>query len=225
MFERLWRAFLRWAFHHFYNTFAFTYDFVSAVVSRGHWRAWTRAAMPFIKGRRVLEMPCGTGNLLLDLCAARYAPIGVDLSPAMLRITQRKLQRNQVNPPILRARAQALPFANATFDSITMTFPPGFVTDPSVLAELARVLRNDGRLIWVDSGRLLPRDVWSRTLNRALDVVNAGAPPFADFARDVLTRAGFQTQIEIIHDAASAVTVIVATQVNHREHREHRGKN
>lgn len=210
MLHRLWRAFIRFAFHHFYNTFALTYDFVSAVVSRGHWRAWTRAAIPYLIGKRVLEMPCGTGNLLLDLCAANFAPIGVDLSPAMLRITQRKLHRAQINAPLVRARAEALPFATSTFDSITMTFPPGFVTDPRALAELQRVLRNNGRLIWVDSGRLLPRDVWSRTLDRALDAVNVGAPSLADLARELLARAGFQIQIEIVRDEASVVIVIVA---------------
>ncbi len=212
MLQPLWRAFIRFAFHHFYHTFAFTYDFVSAVVSRGHWRTWTRAAIPYIKGKRVLEMPCGTGNLLLDLCAAHFTPIGVDLSPAMLRITQRKFRHASITAPLLRARAQALPFASATFDSITMTFPPGFVTEPSVWLELARVLRNEGRLIWVDGGRLVPRDRWSRVLDRALDAVNTGAPPLADLARALLARAGFHTQFEIIRDETSVVTVIVATK-------------
>ncbi len=212
MLQPLWRAFIRFAFHHFYHTFAFTYDLVSAVVSRAHWRAWTRAAIPFIQGTRVLEMPCGTGNLLLDLCVAHFTPIGVDLSPAMLRITQRKLHRAQFTAPLLRARAQALPFAAATFDSITMTFPPDFVTEPSVWLELARVLRNEGRLIWVDGGRLVPNDVWSRFLDSALDAVNAGAPPFADFARELLAQAGFHPHFEIIRDETSVVTVIVATK-------------
>lgn len=212
MLHHSWRAFVRFAFHHFYNTFAFTYDFVSAVVSRGHWCAWTRAAIPYLIGKRVLEMPCGTGNLLLDLCTANFAPIGVDLSSAMLRITQRKLHRAQINAPLVRARAEALPFATGAFDSITMTFPPGFVSDPRALEELYRVLRNDGRLIWVDSGRLLPRDVWSRFLDTALDAVNVNAIPFATLAREVLTRAGFQTQIEIVRDAASVVIVVVATK-------------
>src|SRR5450756_83093 len=87
---------LRFAFGLFYNQFAFTYDFVSALVSRGRWRAWTRAAVPRIHGTRVLEVPCGTGNLLLDLRATGYAPIGVDLSAAMLNITHGKLRRNGV---------------------------------------------------------------------------------------------------------------------------------
>lgn len=212
MFRRIQRAFLRFAFHHFYNTFAFTYDSVSAIVSRGHWREWTCAAIPHIVGKRVLEMPCGTGNLLLDLRAAGYITIGVDLSLAMLSLTQNKLQRAGLNAPLFRARAQALPFAAGSFDSITMTFPPEFVYDPKALAEMRRVLRGDGRLIWVDGGRLLPCDVWSRLLNSALVVVDGSAMPISKFVCDVLAPVGFAVSIDIVRDETSQVMVIVATK-------------
>ncbi|MEW5717347.1 MAG: class I SAM-dependent methyltransferase [Chloroflexota bacterium] len=227
---RLYSAFLRFAFHLFYNPFAFTYDFVSALVSRGHWRAWTRATIPFIVGKRVLEIPCGTGNLLLDLRAAGYAAMGVDLSAAMLDITRGKFRRaarserhpersaakskeaESKNAPILRARVQQLPLPNGAFDSITLTFPPGFARDPRAFAELRRVLADDGRLIWVDAARLLLRDGISRALNAALDAVGGSGAPFEDFAREVLARAGFESKIERIQDDASVVTVIIATK-------------
>jgi len=223
-------VFLRFAFHLFYNSFAFTYDLVSAIVSRGHWRAWTRAALPHIVGARVLEIPCGTGNLLLDLRAAGYAPIGVDLSAAMLNITRGKFQRaahperhpersvaeskeaKSKDAPILRARVQALPFSNRVFDSITMTFPPGFARDPRAFAELRRVLDDGGRLIWVDAARLLPRDGMSRLLNAALDAVGGSGAPFEDFAHEILARAGFASKIERVQDDTSVVIVIVATK-------------
>ena len=212
MFRRLWIAFLRLAFYLFYNPFAFTYDWVSAFVSRGHWRAWTRAALPHILGSRVLDLPCGTGNLLLDLGAAGYAPVGVDLSAPMLALTRRKIQRANHRATLMRARVETLPLADHAFDSIVMTFPPGFVRDPRALAELHRVLVPGGRLIWVDGGRLLPLDAWSRTLDAALDAVSGGATPFADFARAVLTRAGFAVHVEIAHDDASIVSVVIATK-------------
>lgn len=210
MFRHFWRACLRFAFYYFYNTFAFTYDFVSALVSRGRWRAWTRAAIPYIAGKRVLEMPCGTGNLLLDLSAAGFAPIGVDLSASMLSISRGKLRRANIDAPILRARAQALPFATGAFDSITMTFPPSFVYDPAALAELHRVLRDDGRLIWVDAGRLLPLNWWSRLLDTALDAVSANAAPFDAFASTALGNAGFKTRVETVADEFSRVLIVIA---------------
>lgn len=209
MFRRIWRAFVRFAFRQFYTTFAFTYDFVSMIVSRGQWRTWTRAAMPYIVGARVLELPCGTGNLLIDMCDAGYNVIGVDLSPAMLTITQNKLRRTNVNVPLVQARAQALPLASAVFDSITMTFPPEFVYDPQALAEMRRVLRDGGRLIWVDGGRLLPCDWYSRLLNTSLDAVGGTG---TSFARELLEQTGFQVTIESARNAASQVTVILAAK-------------
>ena len=206
-------AFLRLAFHLFYNSFAFTYDLVSAIVSRGQWRAWTRAALPHIVGARVLEIPCGTGNLLLDLRAAGYAPIGVDLSAAMLNITRGKFRRAPVDAKILRVRAQVLPFPNRAFDSITMTFPPGFARDPRAFAELHRVLDDGGRLIWVDAGRLLPRDGISRLLNAALDAVGGSGIAFEDFACEMLARAGFASKIERVQDDTSVVIVVIAVKV------------
>ncbi len=213
MMSRLWITFIRWAFQLFYNPFAFTYDFVSAVVSRGQWRTWTRAALPHLVGTRILELPCGTGNLLLDLGAARHAPIGVDLSPTMLRITRKKLQRAQMPTPLVRALAQAQPFRDQSFDSIVMTFPPSFVYDPRALAEFYRVLDVPGRLIWVDAGRLLPRDAISRALDHALDAVGGNGAPFADFALAALTRAGFTAQIETVQNETSVVLVVIATKL------------
>jgi ubiquinone/menaquinone biosynthesis C-methylase UbiE len=212
MLRRFWFAFLRLAFHLFYNPFAFTYDWVSAIVSRGHWRAWTRTAIPYIVGTRVLEIPSGTGNLLLDLRGAGYAPIGVDLSATMLNLTRDKFRRVRANAPILRARVQALPFPTLAFDSIVMTFPPGFVHDPHAFAELHRVLADGGRLIWVDGARLLPRDGLSHALNAALDAVGGSKLPLDIFAREALARAGFESRIETVQDDASVVSVLLATR-------------
>jgi hypothetical protein len=47
------REFLRFFFHHFYHGFAWTYDFVAAVVSIGRWQHWGFAALPHLRGPRV----------------------------------------------------------------------------------------------------------------------------------------------------------------------------
>ncbi len=213
--RRVLRPLLRFAFHLFYNPFAFIYDFVSAVVSRGHWREWTRAAIPRLAGARVLEVPCGTGNLLLDLVAAGYHPIGVDLSASMIKISRGKLRRANVEVPFIRARVQELPFACGAFDSIVMTFPADFIFDPRAFAEMRRVLVDRGRLIWVDAGRLLPHDAWSRVLNRAFDMVG-GERRFQQIAQETLSRAGFESEIETVRDDASVVLVVTATKTSAR---------
>jgi ubiquinone/menaquinone biosynthesis C-methylase UbiE len=204
-------SFFRWGLDLLYNPFAFAYDFVSVIVSRNHWRDWTRAAIPYIVGTRVLEMPCGTGTLLLDMYAAGHAPIGVDLSPSMLAVAQEKFRRAQISPPIFRARAQALPFATGSFDSILMTFPPPFVYDLRSFAEMRRILADDGRLIWVDAGRLTLRDPLSRILNRAFGAIDP-ASQFSELASKLLAKADFSTRVEWIPVRESVVAVAVASK-------------
>lgn len=209
--RRLLLPILRFGFHLFYNEFAFTYDFVSAFVSRGRWRAWTDAAIPHIAGTRVLEVPCGTGNLLVDLLAAGHVPVAVDLSSAMLGITRRKLSRSHRRAPLLRARAQQLPFASGAFDSVVMTFPPGFVSDPTAFAELRRVMADRGRLIWVDSASFSRPAWWGRLVNRWIGF--GGSPAaYEELMHLVLARAGLDVRIEWVQDEASAVVVAVATK-------------
>ncbi len=212
MLPRVLAPFLRVAFHLLYHPFAFAYDWVSACVSRGHWRDWTRTAIPRVVGARVLEIGCGTGDLLLDLSAAGYAPIGVDLSPTMLRLARGKLRRTRAK--LVRARAQSLPFADGAFDSMVMTFPPEFARDPRALAEMHRALDERGRLIWVDAGRLLPCDAWSRALDWALDFTEVGSAVFAVEARAILARAGFQAHVEVVQEGPSRVTRVWAIKRN-----------
>jgi ubiquinone/menaquinone biosynthesis C-methylase UbiE len=209
--RRTLRRLLRFAFHLFYNPFAFTYDFVSALVSRGHWRTWTNAAIPRLHGTRILELPCGTGNLLLDMQAAGYAPIGIDLSASMLDITRGKLRRSGASQRLARARAQALPFPSGIFDSVVTTFPPGFISDPTALSEIRRVLGSRGRLIWVDGARFVQPGSWSRLVNRWIGFVG-GETDYAELMKKVLEQAGFNAQIEWVGDEESAVAVATASK-------------
>ena len=60
---RLISRFMRFLFHQFYHSFAWTYDFVAAVVSIGRWNDWTRTLTPFVQGTEILEIGPGPGHL------------------------------------------------------------------------------------------------------------------------------------------------------------------
>jgi ubiquinone/menaquinone biosynthesis C-methylase UbiE len=61
---------------------------------------------------------------------------------------------------LVRGVAQALPFAPATFDTVLATFPSEYILHPDTLAEVQRVLRNDGQWLLVDAPRFT-RTSWS----------------------------------------------------------------
>lgn len=129
-----------WATHRLYDEFAWAYDLASWLVSLGRWSGWRRRALDHIVGQRVLEVGFGTGDLLLELGGRGCEVVGLDLSPAMHRVTARKLNRLGVEIPRVCASAQTMPFADGWFDSIVCTFPAGYILEQRTLHEVARLL-------------------------------------------------------------------------------------
>jgi len=207
---RLWYRFVRFAFHHFYNEFAWTYDWVSRIVSRGRWHDWQRAALPELRGERVLEVAFGTGNLLWDLVAEGYRCVGIERSPYMVGITARKFRRRGEQAPICRALIEDLPFADATFDSLVATFPDYFILDPVAQAEMARVLVPGGRLVVVEGGYILKEGVWSRFLNWAFRVTVS--PRTWKEVQKLFAHPLFTVERRVVQAGWSSVGVIVAVK-------------
>lgn len=126
-------------------------------VSFGAWRQWGRTALRHTSGRRILELAHGPGHLQLAMAERGITPTGLDLSKHMGRLAQRRLRRAGASAPLVQARAQALPFRAACFDSVVATFPTEFIFARATLSEAARVLRprgedgQAGRLVVVNS--------------------------------------------------------------------------
>jgi ubiquinone/menaquinone biosynthesis C-methylase UbiE len=205
-----WYRFVKFAFRRFYNEFAWTYDLVSRVVSRGRWHAWQRAALPEVRGSRVLELAFGTGNLLWDMVTEGYQCAGIDVSPYMVRVTARKFRRRGRDAPICRARAQELPFPDTAFDSLVATFPDYFVLDPVAQEEMARVLVPGGRLVVVDGGHILAEGAWSRFLNLAFRITLS--PRTQEVARSPFSHPEFTVERTEVLDEWGSVGVIVAVK-------------
>jgi ubiquinone/menaquinone biosynthesis C-methylase UbiE len=152
---RLWWRLVRFGFRLLYNEMAFTYDWVSWIVSLGQWRCWQRGALQFLPDAQsgtILEVAHGTGNLQLDLRAAGYRSVAMDLSPYMGRIAHQKLAKYQLQSDFVRGSAFELPFASQAFVALVCTFPTDFVVQPQVLSEFRRVLVDGGQVIIVLSG-------------------------------------------------------------------------
>jgi ubiquinone/menaquinone biosynthesis C-methylase UbiE len=136
-----------------YRRFAFLFDFATGLVSRGKWMAWGRTSMSYLQGGRVLELAHGPGHLLLSLKRAGYQPFGIDLSPSMGKQATRRLRQAGCEVPLVRCRAQALPFRSESFDDVIATFPTDYILDPGTIGEVARVTSRQGRLIIVAGGQ------------------------------------------------------------------------
>ncbi len=207
--RRLWWAFLRLFFHLLYNQFAWAYDLVAWMVSLGQWTAWGRTPIPHLRGERVLELAHGPGHLLVTLQERGLMPVGLDLSPYMARLARRRLRRAGLAVPLVRARAQALPFRDACFDSAVATFPTEFILDPTTLQETARVLQPEGRLVVVAWARLSEHDPLSRLIGW-LYRVTGQAEPLPGGNEAVLMNAGFTSHTVWEQVGYSQVMLVIA---------------
>lgn len=204
------RAVMRFFFHLLYNEFAWTYDFVSGFVSMGQWRSWQRTALNHLRGKRVLEIGHGTGNMLLDLTALGFEPVGLDLSRAMGRIATGKIRKHGLSVPLARAHAQALPFADGAFPSLLATFPTDFIITPAAIAEFKRVLPSGGVLVFVPVAQITGpawRDRFAEWLFR---VTGESATDWFAPLLERYAQAGFATRLERVTLPRSVVMLVIA---------------
>ncbi len=135
--------------HLFYDKLAWLYDIASACASGGRWRSWGRASINFLEHQRVLELGHGPGHLLHALSERGYRPVGIDRSAPMGKQAAWRMRRAGYRVPLVRCRAQALPFLPGSFDDVVATFPTDCIFDPATLREVARVTSPRARLVIV----------------------------------------------------------------------------
>lgn len=112
----------------------------------GDGRAWTCSQA----SGEVLEVAVGTGrNLPFYPGAIRLT--GIELSAEMLTIAQRRARALGREADLRQGDAQALPFPEASFDTVVCTLSLcGIPDDRQAVAEMKRVLRPGGRLLLLD---------------------------------------------------------------------------
>ena len=189
-----------------YNELAWAYDAVSWVVSLGRWGAWRRAALPFVRGNRILEVGFGTGALLPHLQRGRRHVVGIEPSAAMQRLTSAKLNSQGIQLPLVQGTVQRLPFADAAFDTIVSTFPASYVLDPRTHREFARCLRPGGRTVTVEVTLAEP----SPLLNLLYHLVFPSTPDTYQRVNDAVRNAGLSREEHVVGEGKVRPLIIVA---------------
>jgi len=137
-----------------FSSIARRYDFLNHALSFNADRRWRRllvASAAVKPGERVLDVATGTGDVALEFArrtrAARIA--GLDPSSGMLDVGREKLARANGAPiDLVEGDALALPFADASFDVVTIAFGLRNLPDYARgIGEMTRVLRPGGRLV------------------------------------------------------------------------------
>lgn len=128
------------------------YDLVNDVISLGQDRAWRRAAVQAVDalgGELVLDLAAGTGTSSESFAKKGARVIACDFSQGMLRVgAQRRGGASRRGVTFAAGDALALPFADNTFDAVTISFGLRNTnhTDQA-LRELRRVTKVGGRLV------------------------------------------------------------------------------
>lgn len=135
------------------------YDRLNRVLSFGTDLGWRARAVELARlgpSERGVDLGVGTGDLAYGLLAASHpssSVLGVDLSPRMLEISRRRLDRAGLGPryDALIGNAEALPLPDASADRLISGFTLRNIGDLSrALAEMRRVLRPGGRAVLLE---------------------------------------------------------------------------
>ena len=113
---------------------------------------YRRSAISSARGQ-VLEIGVGSGLNLSLYGPAVDRVVGLDPSPELLRLAGKRAAQAPVPVSLVRASAEGIPFADATFDATLMTWTLCSIPNPiAALTEMRRVLKPGGRLVFVEHG-------------------------------------------------------------------------
>jgi demethylmenaquinone methyltransferase / 2-methoxy-6-polyprenyl-1,4-benzoquinol methylase len=128
-----------------------TYDRIGAVLSFGQDPRWRRFLVSRIpESGHVLDVATGTGLVATELLRREHEVTGVDQSADMLAVARRRFGSRVT---LVEASADDLPFEDASFDHLTVTYLLRYVPDPAVtMAELSRVVRPGGVIASLEFG-------------------------------------------------------------------------
>jgi demethylmenaquinone methyltransferase/2-methoxy-6-polyprenyl-1,4-benzoquinol methylase len=165
-----------------FHSVAAKYDIMNDVMSMGIHRLWKRFTIDCSgvrPGQQVLDLAGGTGDITA-LFSKRVGATGkvvlADINESMLNVGRDKLRDLGLinNIEFVQANAEALPFADNSFDIISIGFGLRNVTDKdAALRSMFRVLKPGGRLLVLEFSK--PTQEW---LSKAYDLYSFRLLPF-----------------------------------------------
>ncbi|MBC2709616.1 MAG: bifunctional demethylmenaquinone methyltransferase/2-methoxy-6-polyprenyl-1,4-benzoquinol methylase UbiE [Desulfosarcina sp.] len=112
-----------------FDSIAPRYDLLNRLLSLHQdvvWRKKMVSAMVIPENGRVLDVACGTGDVAMEICRQKGPLVkvtGIDFSPGMLGLAQKKIRRQEAPAiSLLAGNALALPFGEQTFHAVTIAF-------------------------------------------------------------------------------------------------------
>ncbi|ABM36100.1 bifunctional demethylmenaquinone methyltransferase/2-methoxy-6-polyprenyl-1,4-benzoquinol methylase UbiE [Polaromonas naphthalenivorans] len=144
-----------------FDSVAPKYDVMNDLMSMGlhrAWKAYTVLVANVREGQQVLDIAGGTGDLALAFApkvGATGRVVHTDINEAMLREGRNRLLDAGVCLPTLVCDAEKLPFADASFDVVTVAFGLRNMTHKDVaLREMNRVLKPGGKLLVLEFSKV-----------------------------------------------------------------------
>lgn len=111
-----------------------------------------------LRGERVLDIGCGTGNAALLAAQFGATVTGVDQAPRLIEVAGRRAAAEHLDVSFVVGDAEQLGFPDASFDVAVSVFGIIFASSPEkAFSELVRVLRPGGRAFftaWLPEGAI-----------------------------------------------------------------------
>jgi demethylmenaquinone methyltransferase / 2-methoxy-6-polyprenyl-1,4-benzoquinol methylase len=158
-----------------FDAVARRYDVTNDVLSMGQDRQWRKAVIAAVDpqpGERVLDLAAGTGTSSQPFADAGATVVPCDFSLGMLQVGK------QAKPhlPFTAGDGTRLPFADASFDAVTISFGLRNIVDPEAgLRELRRVTRPGGRIVVCE----FSHPTWAPFRTVYLEYLMRALPPIA----------------------------------------------
>jgi ubiquinone/menaquinone biosynthesis methyltransferase len=151
-----------------FATIADRYDFITGFLSYGQDRRWKRRLLTLAQLRpsdRLLDLACGTGDIVFEAAPRVQRAVGLDVTLRMLQLAKARMAplkgrpTDVVGPPftgcqLVTGDMLALPFPDRSFTVMTVGYGLRNVPDlEQSLREIRRVLEPNGRVLSLDFNR------------------------------------------------------------------------